>query len=182
MQSLTPTPPTPRHGSRDQLGGLLEAALRRARPGPRLPGRYTHRVAIANHRLLALENGTVTFRLKDYRQGNRLTTLTLDVGEFIRRFLLHVLPDGFMRIRHYGFLSNRHRAEKLAQGRQLLGVPEALDPPPCPPPDWRARYEALTGEPVDRCPACRQGRLVRVETLPPLSSLPAPPPAGLDSS
>ncbi len=145
-------------------------------------GRYTHRVAIANHRLLALEDGTVTFRLKDYRQGSRLTTLTLEAGEFIRRFLLHVLPDGFVRIRHYGWLSNRHRAAKLAQCRALLGVPDAPDPAPPPAQDWRTRYEALTGEPVDRCPACRQGRLRRVETLPPLSSLPAPAPAGIDSS
>ena len=182
MQSLTPTPPTPRHGSRDQLGGLLEAALRRARPGPRLPGRYTNRVAIANHRLLALENGTVTFRLKDYRQGNRLTTLTLDVGEFIRRFLLHVLPDGFMRIRQYGFLSNRHRAPKLARCRTLLGVPEAPDSAPPPPQDWTTRYEALTGEPVDGCPACHQGRLLRVDTLSPLGFPLRPLPPGIDSS
>jgi hypothetical protein len=145
-------------------------------------GRYTHRVALANHRLLALADGQVTFRLKDYRQENRLTTMTLEAAEFIRRFLLHVLPDGFVRIRHYGFLSNRHRAAKLAQCRQLLGVPDAADSAPPPPQDWRTRYEALTGEPVDRCPACHQGRLVRVETLPPLASLPAPPPAGLDSS
>ena len=82
--------------------------------------------------------------------------------------------------REYGFLSSRRRAAKLARCRALLGVPEALAP--APPPDWRTRYEALTGEPVDRCPACRQGRLRRVETLPPLSSLPPPPPPGLDSS
>jgi hypothetical protein len=107
--------------------------------------------------------------------------MTLDVGEFIRRFLLHVLPDGFVRIRHYGFLSHRHRAAKLARCRELLGVPEA-PAPPHPSPDWRTRYEALTGEPVDRCPACRQGRLRRVATLPPLAALPAPAPAGLDSS
>ena len=97
-------------------------------------------MAIANHRLLVLEDGKVTFRLKDYRQENRLTTMILEAAEFIRRCLLHVLPDGFVRIRHYGWLSNRHRAAKLAQCRQLLGVPAALAPAPPAPPDWRARY------------------------------------------
>jgi hypothetical protein len=129
-------------------------------------GRYTHRVAIANHRWLALEDGKVTFRLKDYRQGQRLTTLTLEAGEFIRRFLLHVLPDGFVRIRHFGFLSNRHRSAKLARCRELLGVPHTPDPPP---PDWTARYEALTGEPVDRSAE------LATKPLPGLSPGPAAP-------
>jgi hypothetical protein len=80
-------------------------------------GRSTHRVAVANHGWLALADGQVTFRLKDDRQEHRLTTLTLEAAEFIRRFLLHVLPDGFVRIRHYGFLSNRQRAAKLASSR-----------------------------------------------------------------
>jgi hypothetical protein len=150
-------------------------------PGLDYLGRYTPRVALANHRLVALEDRRVTLRWKDYRQGHRPGTLTLDAGEFIRRFLLHVLPDGFVRIRHFGCLSNRHRAAKLARCRALLGGPAAPDSPP-PPPGWTARYAALTGEPVDRCPACRPGRLRRVATLPPLASLPAPPSPGLDSS
>ena len=145
-------------------------------------GRDPHRVAITNHRLLALADDTVTFRLKDYRQENRLTSLTLEAGEFIRRFLLHVLPDGFMRIRQYGFLSNRHRAPKLARCRALLGVPEAPDSAPPPPQDWTTRYEALTGEPVDGCPACHQGRLLRVDTLSPLGFPLRPLPPGIDSS
>jgi hypothetical protein len=116
--------------------------------------------------------------------------MTLDAGELVRRFLLHlsavsaqagVLPDGFIRLRHFGFLSDRHRATKLARWRQLLGLPEALALAPPPPRDWRTRYAALTGAPVDRCPACRQGRLRRVATLAPLAALPAPPP-GFDSS
>ena len=83
-------------------------------------GRYTHRVAIANSRLINLSDGQVRFRWKDYRQPARPKVMTLDVGEFIRRFLLHVLPDGFRRIRHFGFLANDHRRSKLAMIRNLL--------------------------------------------------------------
>jgi hypothetical protein len=85
-------------------------------------GRYTHRVAISNNRLVSLGGGKVSFRWKDYRDGNRQKTMTLDDGEFIRRLLIHVLPDGFHRIRYYGFLGNCHRASKLAQCRELLGM------------------------------------------------------------
>lgn len=83
--------------------------------------RYTHRVAISNHRLVALEDGQVTFRYKDYQRGHRLRTLTLDAVEFLRRLLLHVPPRGFHRLRHFGFLANRVRQQKLAQCRTLLG-------------------------------------------------------------
>ena len=83
--------------------------------------RYTHRVAISNHRLVALEDGQVTFRYKDYQRGHRLRTLTLDAVEFLRRLMLHVPPHGFHRLRHFGFLANRVRQEKLAQCRTLLG-------------------------------------------------------------
>src|SRR6266478_3539364 len=86
-------------------------------------GRYTHRVAISNNRLLDIENDRVRFLWKDYRDDNRQKTMTLSADEFIRRFLIHVLPDGFQRIRDYGFLSNRHRKDKLALCRQLLGMP-----------------------------------------------------------
>jgi hypothetical protein len=89
-------------------------------------GRYTHRVAITNSRLTTFENHRVTFRWKDYRHDNPQHLMTLEAGEFIRRFLLHVLPTGFHRIRHYGFLANGHRADKLALCRRLLEVqPEA---------------------------------------------------------
>jgi Putative transposase len=77
-------------------------------------GRYTHRVAISNNRLIRLENGRVTFLWKDYRAGNKQKSMTLDAGEFIRRYLLHVLPSGFVRIRHFGWLANTHRERKLA--------------------------------------------------------------------
>jgi len=83
-------------------------------------GRYTHRVAISNHRLLALERERVTFRWKDYARGGKQGQMTLVATEFLRRFFLHVLPKGFVRIRHFGFLANRFRASRLALGRQLL--------------------------------------------------------------
>ena len=92
--------------------------------------RYTHRVAISNSRLLALEEGRVTFRWKDYRAKGRTRykTMTLDAGEFLRRFLLHVLPGGFHRIRHYGLVANAGRKDKLAQIRTLLKVPVVTTP------------------------------------------------------
>ena len=86
-------------------------------------GRYTHRVAISNNRLLDIEDGKVSFHWKDYRHDDQQKTMTLEADEFIRRFLLHVLPDGFQRIRHYGFLGHRYRQAKLALCRQLLGMP-----------------------------------------------------------
>src|SRR5208283_3004945 len=85
-------------------------------------GRYTHRVAISNNRLLDIEHGQVSLHWKDYRHGDRQKTMTLQADEFIRRFLLHVLPDGFPRIRHYGFLGHRYRQAKLVLCRQLLGA------------------------------------------------------------
>ncbi|WP_264210863.1 IS91 family transposase [Leisingera thetidis] len=109
--------------------------------------RYTHRVAIANSRLISMEDDRVTFRWRDYRRGRRPRRMTLDAGEFIRRFLLHTLPDGVHRIRHYGFLANGQRAARLTTCRALLaaGTPEAAD---------RVR-PATSPEPVSRpCPCC----------------------------
>jgi hypothetical protein len=85
-------------------------------------GRYTHRVAISNNRLLDIDDGQVTLRWKDYRRHDQAKVMTLEADEFIRRFLLHILPDSFQRIRHHGFLANRYRQAKLALCRQLAGV------------------------------------------------------------
>ena len=85
-------------------------------------GRYTHRVAISNHRLIDVTADTVSFRWKDYRHGSQIRTLTLDADEFLRRFLLHVLPKGFVRIRYFGFLAARSRTRGLARCRQALAV------------------------------------------------------------
>jgi hypothetical protein len=90
--------------------------------------RYTHRVAISNNRLLDIADGKVRFGWKHYRDGNRQETMTLAADEFIRRFLLHVLPEGFQRIRYYGFLANRYREQKLARCRQLLAMPQPEPP------------------------------------------------------
>jgi len=89
--------------------------------------RYTHRVAISNSRILSIDGGRVTFFWKDYADGNKTKTMTLDAVEFIRRFLLHILPSGFVRIRQFGFLANRARREKLAICRALLSAPMATD-------------------------------------------------------
>ena len=88
-------------------------------------GRYTHRVAISNHRLLAFDEDCVTFRWKDYRHGGKQRKMTLTAVEFLRRFFLHVLPKGFVRIRHFGFLANRFRAGQLALCQQLLAMDTA---------------------------------------------------------
>jgi hypothetical protein len=96
-------------------------------------GRYTHRVAISNARLVSVTDEAVAFRWKDYRRGGQTKVMTLNPGEFIRRFLLHALPDGLHRIRHYGFLANGRRRANLALCRRLLGdIAEPEDNPPKP--------------------------------------------------
>jgi Putative transposase/Transposase zinc-binding domain len=127
-------------------------------------GRYTHRVAISNNRLLSIDNGKVRFRWKDYRDGDRQKTMTLEAGEFIRRFLIHVLADGFQRIRYYGFLGNCHRARKLARCRELLAM-APREPASDPAPDYRDRYEALTGQSLRECPHCRAGIMVVIGSI-----------------
>lgn len=116
--------------------------------------RYTHRVAIANSRLVNMADGKVTFRWRDYRHGRRPRTMTLDAGEFIRRFLLHTVPDSFHRIRHYGFLANGHRAARLTACRALLADRA---------PKTRIRANpAMKAAPAARqCPCCGQ-LMVRV--------------------
>ncbi len=134
-------------------------------------GRYTHRVAIANHRLLDIDDGQVRFTYKDYRADppDSSKTMTLAATEFIRRFLLHVLPTGFHRIRYYGFLGARHRREKLSRCRQLLGSTTSLTTPPdaTSPTDYRDRVETLTGISLRVCPACHHGEMIIVERLVP---------------
>jgi hypothetical protein len=140
-------------------------------------GRYTHRVAIANSRLIACDNGQVRFRWKDYRAVNKSKVMTLNVDEFIRRFLLHVLPVGFRRIRHFGFLANACRAAKLPAIRAALQAP---DPAPIvEPSDYRERYAILTGNRIDLCPVCG-GRMVDIGLHP--RSPPQRPPPRCDTS
>jgi hypothetical protein len=122
--------------------------------------RYTHRVAISNSRLVALRGDHVAFRWKDYRHGAKKKTMTIDAVQFLRRFLLHVLPKGFPRVRHYGFLANRSRKARLDLCRTVLRVPTA-DPAVASAPSTRGDDEVL------RCSACRVGRLRFVVLLPP---------------
>jgi Putative transposase/Transposase zinc-binding domain len=129
--------------------------------------RYTHRVAISNHRLVSLANGRVTFRYKDYALEQRHKTMTLSAEEFLRRFLQHVLPRGFVKIRHYGLLANRHRADKLALCRRLL-LPLSMAAGVTPG-QSSADAVAVLIEPAARphCPRCGGYRLVRIELAPP---------------
>lgn len=115
-------------------------------------GRYTHRVAISNQRLIAIEGAQVTFRWKDYRHHDKPKRMVLPVDEFIRRFLLHTLPPGLQRIRHFGFMANCHRRDKLALARALLSAP-APDLLPLPP-DYREQLAILSGVDVRYCPEC----------------------------
>ena len=114
-------------------------------------GRYTHRVAIANSRLTSLSDGNVNFTWKDYRDHGKTKVITLSANEFIRRFLLHTVPDGFHRIRHIGFMANGHRTEKLALCRKLLA---ASTPEPARAESYRDRTQRLTGRALDICPDC----------------------------
>ncbi len=132
--------------------------------------RYTHRVAISNRRLVELRNGRVSFRYKDYSDEQQSKVLPLATTEFIRRFLMHTLPSGFVRIRYYGFLANRYRNERLEPCRRLLGVTseatseieetqtplENSDPAPSP----------------KTCPACGRQSLVIIDVVSPTRPLP----------
>jgi hypothetical protein len=125
-------------------------------------GRYTHRVAISNHRLEKLEDGKVTFAIKDYADGEKRKSLTLDACEFIRRFLLHVLPQKFVRIRHYGLIAGRNVDTLLALARKILpSEPQVSEEAVEVSGEWWERLLSLTGFDVFACPECRHGNLVR---------------------
>jgi hypothetical protein len=126
-------------------------------------GRYTHRVAISNHRLVSLKDDEVRFRYKDYAHGNRRKVLSLEPTEFIRRFLLHVLPSGFMRIRHYGILANRTKREKLAQARTALD--SAPTPQPPEPESVAAFWLRVASLDIHQCPHCKAGRMIVIGSI-----------------
>lgn len=129
-------------------------------------GRYTHRVALSNDRILAIDNGQVTFHFKDYTDGSHRKTITLAADEFIRRFLLHVLPDRFLRIRHFGLFANNHRTQNLDACRRLIAVstPEPLSAL-APVPEIHTDKPISEQEPI-RCPECGLGRLLRFRIPP----------------
>ena len=135
-------------------------------------GRYTHRVAISNDRIRDIDHDEVRFTYKDYRAdpAQSLKTMTLAATEFMRRFLLHVLPPGFHRIRYYGFLGPRHRAQKLTRCRQLLGTPSVttpIDQTTMAPTDDRPHTETRTAVRAPVCTVCGQGHFLVIERLPP---------------
>ena len=119
-------------------------------------GRYTHRVALSNHRLVDHAEGRVRFRWRDYADHDRVKVMTLETNEFLRRFLLHVVPRGFMRIRHFGLLANRTRRDRLRQCWDLLGQPP---PPDVAPPAAAVLLLRLTGADLARCPVCGEGHM-----------------------
>ena len=130
-------------------------------------GRYTHRVALSNDRILSAHNGKVTFSYRDRKDQNRKKTMPLDAHEFIRRFLLHVIPKGFVPVRHFGFLANRSKG-LLAKCRQLLDLSPTV--PKLPTKSVHELMLQLTGIDITRCPLCQKGTLVFLANLP----VPAP--------
>jgi len=133
-------------------------------------GRYTHRVALSNDRIIKIENDQITLSYRDRKDGDRKKALVIDAHEFIRRFLLHILPDGFMRIRHFGFLANRSKKHLLPQCRKLLNLDPHL--PRCPIESAKDLMLKITGVDLSRCPYCNNGTMIVVAELPPVSSLP----------
>jgi hypothetical protein len=119
-------------------------------------GRYTHRVALSNDRLVDLRDGRVQFRWKDYADHDRAKVMTLEAAEFLRRFLLHVVPRGFMRIRHFGLLANRTRRDTLTRCRALLDQPPTENAPS---ESAVELLQRLTGIDLSRCPVCGEGRM-----------------------
>jgi hypothetical protein len=129
-------------------------------------GRYTHRVALSNDRIVSLEGKQVTLRWRDSADGDKIKFLTLEAFEFIRRFLLHVLPDRFVKIRHYGLLSNRSCKRKLLRCRKLLGVLKNEEPEESPQETWEDLLTRITGKDPRVCPFCSQGKMIPRELLP----------------
>ena len=128
-------------------------------------GRYTHRVAISNERIVNLNDNRVTISYRDSADHDQIKRLTLDAFEFIRRFLLHILPDGFMKIRHYGLLSNHNRKTRLKRCRELLGVSTNPDQKKDGEESWEDVFYRVTGIDPRICPCCDKGRMVLRETL-----------------
>jgi len=127
-------------------------------------GRYTHRIAISNHRIQSIDNGKVVFTYRDRANDNELKTMTVSANEFIRRFLLHVLPEGFMKIRYFGFLSNRNKGEAIQLIRSLIDFEM----------EWPEKVKEtviemlfrLTGEDITCCPECKKGKMRTIQRLP----------------
>lgn len=120
-------------------------------------GRYTHRIAISNHRIKGVENGRVTFSYKDYRQGGKQLLMTLDACEFLRRFCLHILPPGFVKIRHYGMLASRAKPQ-LKMQQMKMGVTIVKKEKP----SWQEITKRMMGFDVEQCPCCKTGKMITI--------------------
>jgi hypothetical protein len=131
-------------------------------------GRYTHRIAISNNRILSHRGGNVSFLWRDYADDNRPKTMTLKAGEFIRRFLLHVLPPRYVRIRHFGLLANRKRKDNIALCRKILGDAKTETQPNGRKETWQELLFRICGIDVTLCPVCQKGRMCRIALLLPL--------------
>lgn len=125
-------------------------------------GRYTHKTAISNHRILSCDEQSVTFKWRDYRDGNQEKIMRLKPDEFIRRFLSHILPSGFMRIRSFGFLGNACKKKSLAQIQSSLKV-KPIKPKKH---NTQSLMQTLTGTDIQLCPICKQGKLIRIQEIP----------------
>jgi len=126
-------------------------------------GNYTHRIAISNNRIISIDEDTVTFAVRDKKNANAKKTVTMKGVEFVRRFLMHSLPKGFVKIRHYGLLANRNKKTKLELSKKLTRTPE-----------YQSKFEGLKavdilsiiiGKDVSKCPACDKGKLTPVRTF-----------------
>lgn len=131
-------------------------------------GRYTHRIAISNNRILANQDGNVSFLWRDYADNNRQKTMTLKANEFIRRFLLHVLPSRYVRIRHFGLLANRNRKNAIALCRKFLGSGITETKENASKETWQEQLLRICGIDVTVCPVCQKGRMCRTELLLPV--------------
>ncbi len=127
-------------------------------------GRYTHRVAISNNRIISIDNGRVTFTYKDRQRNNEIKKMTLDTNEFIRRFLLHVLPKGFFKIRYFGFLSHTNKKEQIPLIRKLIDPDATL--PGKSDESINEMMLRLTGIDISCCPQCKKGKMIRIRKLP----------------
>ena len=128
-------------------------------------GRYTHRIAISNNRILKVQDGNVSFRWRDYADGDKQKTMTLKADEFIRRFLLHVLPPRYVRIRHFGLLANRRRKDNITLCRELIGSCETVPKEEERPETWQDQLLRICGIDVTMCPVCKKGTIFKAELL-----------------
>jgi hypothetical protein len=127
-------------------------------------GRYTHRVAISNNRIICIDNGRVTFTYRDRKNDNEIKKMTLDADEFIRRFLLHVLPKGLIKIRYFGFLAHTNKKKDIPLIRKLID-PDAISPEKSKE-TINEMMLRLTGIDITCCPVCKKGKMIRIRKLP----------------